>query len=791
MKKRKLMRSLLTLLMAVVMLLPAVPVVRAASDGKCAVCETACTQIVLKQANCHEQGVVEYICVNSRCSAYKASVLEKTDIDPNNHDTICTDNGDGQTHTAHCIYHPDYKNDSEVHSFVNGYCAKCAAADYSQAVIDIAEEIELYADLNDSQMKLSVGQIAILVGNVDVTRNYTISYSWADSTGRVVGTGETYTLPASATAKEGDLIYACYVMAMPKSGSVGKHITASCMVTVHVRDMIAANAVVGSRDTFFTLGQTNAATTVSVYEQIYRAIYDGSDGYPSYVVFGALPESDVGQLVVGDGKYYFTAQSGQQSLSDIKFYPYENGRGTYVVSFTAYDTKGKAFSGMLTITVEREMGSLDVSYFAQSGEAVQLDSADFISFWLEKHPRGTLRQVQFRQLPTAAEGVFYYNYSAAAATNTVLKNTDVLHTILSNVNQYLIDGVTFLPASKFAGQVVVPFDMYGLSELGQTVMLSGELSIFINAGKVTDINVAMTNGTAKQFSSGDFLAVYRSVTGKTDGNFSVKLLDVPQNGALYTDYTGSARDVALTAATISDYTFYYTSNLSREIDDLTYVSTKSNKTLTDTLRYIVCDDKGEFLYMGAIVFTCKSAVVTYTKSFVDVKKSDWFYTYVMDLAENGVINGFEEKVNGETISSYKPQDNVTYAQALKLIMLAVGYTEQAPTTGHWASGYLKKAIEDELISNVLTESRLDDQISRNMVAQIAARAMKLPKSTRTESPFSDVAMNSVYTPYILSLYDAEIITGSEENGELLFKGTTKITRAEMATIVWRINNYEG
>ena len=803
MKRTKFRRALLALLLAVTMLLPAVPAVRAANEGKCKVCGTTCTQIILKQANCHEQGVVEYICVNSKCAAYKESILEKTEIDPSNHDSICSDNGDGLTHTAHCIYHPDYKNDKEEHTFVNGYCTKCAAADYSQAVIVIEDEVEMYADLNDTQVQLSVGKVAIMVGNVDITRNYTISYSWADSTGKVVGTGETYLLPANATAKETDLIYGCYVMAMPKSGSVGKHITASCMVTVHVRDMITASAIVGSRDEAFSLGQTNAATTVSVFEQIYRSVYEGSEGTPLYVVFDTPPTSEIGQMMVDNSRYYFAAQEGQKKLSDVKFYPFETAMGTYTIGFTVYDNKGKAFTGMLTITVERELASLDVAYYAQQGEAVSLDSDDFISFWKEKYPLGTLKQVLLRQLPDIAEGVFYYNYSGASAVNTVLKSTDILHTVLSSSDQYLIDGVTFIPAGKFTGQIVVPFDMYGMTELGHFMMESGELSIFINAGAVGEINISMTNGTAKKLSADDFLAVYRSVTGKTDGSFSIKLLDVPVNGALYADYTESKHDTALTAKNVSDYTFYYKSDLSREIGDLTYVSNKSNKTLTDTLRYLACDEKGGFLYMGEIVFTCKSSVVTYTKSFTDVKKSDWFYTYVMDLAEAGVIDGFEEIVDGKIVYSYRPRNpepsktendhlyQVTYAQALKLIMLAVGYDEQAKTGKHWASGYLDKAIEDSLISNVLTESRLDDPISRNMVAQIAARAMKLPKSARTESPFKDVSMDSVYAPYILALYDAEIITGSEENGELVYKGTTRINRAEMATIVWRIYNYKA
>ena len=554
--------------------------------------------------------------------------------------------------------------------------------------------------------------------------------------------------------------------------------------------MISASAVVGNHDDDFTLGGTNTSTNISILQQIHESVYDGSTGYPSYVVFDTATKTDIGELLVDDSKYYFTAKDNQKKLSDVQFIPSATASGTYTIRFSAFDTNGKEFPGVLTINVKRELGSLDVAYFATQNDQILLSSADFITFWQEKHPDSIIKQLVFTQLPSTNEGVFYYNYNPSSKENIALKETDLLHLILSSNNQYLIDGVTFVPAGKFSGQIIVPFDLYGLNSTGFYAQEHGELSIFIDSGKANDIKISMTNGTKTVFSDEDFLSVYRSVTDKEDSAFSIKLLDVPENGSLYIDYKGNSRDVALKADTISDYTFYYSSELGHEIGELTYVSNKSSKTLTDTLRYLVCDEKGEFLYMGEIVFTCKTAQVVYTKSFADVKKDDWFYKYVMDLAETGVINGFEEKFDGVTVSSYKPQDNVTYAQALKLIMLAVGYEEQAPTGTHWASGYLTKAIEDRLISSVMTESRLDEQISRNMIAYISARAMDLPNSTRTESPFKDVLMGSsyVYTPYILSLYDAQIINGDDDGN---YNGTKKITRAEMATIVWRINNYEG
>lgn len=789
MKRFNFRRSVLALLMAAAMLLPTLPMAQAANDSKCSVCGTPCTQIVLKQANCHEQGVVEYICVNSKCAAYKESVLVKTDIDPANHDTICIDNGDGLTHTAHCRYHTDYKNVKEDHVYVNGYCTKCAAADYNQAAIVMAESVEIYVDLNKTDADLSAGKIAIMVGSVDITRNYIISYSWVDSNGTVVGTDETYRLPAAVASKAGDYTYGCFVMAMPKSGTAGKYVTASCTVKVYVRDMVSANAVVGSKDTAYGLDQTNGATTVSVFQQIYQAVYQNSETYPSHVVFGEKPQSDVGMLTAETNiPYYFNAKNSQLKLSDVKFVPSDAGAGTYSIRFTAYDNKGQSFPGILTIVVERDLGSLDVAYFGHPGESIPLTSNDFNAYWQTLYPGGTVKTLVFSEVPEAREGTLYYNYNPNASTNTIIKETDLFFTVLSSASQYLIDGITFVPAAKFTGHVDLPFVIYGLRSDGFYVQENGRLSIFITSGTVTDITYNLTPEQKLPFAAKDFLSVYRTATGKKEGNFSIKLLDIPQNGALYLDYTGTVRDRALTAEDISDYTFYYSSDLSREIADLTYVAPKTTKEATDALRYLVCDDKGEFVYIGEITFTTKKLEPVYTKSFPDVKKADWYYTYVMDLAEAGVINGFEETVNGNTVISYKPQDNVTYAQALKLIMLATGYAEQAPTGKHWASGYLTKAQEDSLISTILTEARLDEQISRNMIAQIAARAMDLPKSEREESPLKDVAMNGVYTPYILSLYDAEIITGDNNN---MFNGTNKITRAEMATIVWRIMNYEG
>ena len=162
-----------------------------------------------------------------------------------------------------------------------------------------------------------------------------------------------------------------------------------------------------------------------------------------------------------------------------------------------------------------------------------------------------------------------------------------------------------------------------------------------------------------------------------------------------------------------------------------------------------------------------------------MKKTDWYYTYVMDLAEEGIINGM-------TATTYAPANAVTYGQALKLIMMATGY-EKLPATGkHWASGFLAAAKRDGLVPSTITESHLDRNISRYDIAKIAVLAMKLPQPTLTETPFTDMPLTNAYAPYVLAFYEAGIISG-DDTGK--FQGAYAIKRSEMAKIVWNINAY--
>ena len=148
-----------------------------------------------------------------------------------------------------------------------------------------------------------------------------------------------------------------------------------------------------------------------------------------------------------------------------------------------------------------------------------------------------------------------------------------------------------------------------------------------------------------------------------------------------------------------------------------------------------------------------------------------------------MLGGYED-------NTFRPNGEVTYGEALKMIMKAAGYADQAPTDKHWASGYLARAQADGLLPAGTVG--LDRKISRYTIAEIAAKALKLPTSARTESPFSDMSMTVTSAPYVLALYDAAIVNGTADSkGAVNYYGVNSIRRSEMAVIIYRMNTYRA
>ena len=158
--------------------------------------------------------------------------------------------------------------------------------------------------------------------------------------------------------------------------------------------------------------------------------------------------------------------------------------------------------------------------------------------------------------------------------------------------------------------------------------------------------------------------------------------------------------------------------------------------------------------------------------FKDVKASSWFGKYVIDLYNDGIING-------TSATTYAPNDTLTWAAALKLLLVSNGDLKAADATGaDWSKNVIAKAAELGLVAADLDGAKA---ISRLEFCQVAAKLNKLAES-KTESKFTDCADG-----YVMALVDAKVINGMTET---TFEPAASLTRAQIAKIIYQLNLIE-
>lgn len=158
--------------------------------------------------------------------------------------------------------------------------------------------------------------------------------------------------------------------------------------------------------------------------------------------------------------------------------------------------------------------------------------------------------------------------------------------------------------------------------------------------------------------------------------------------------------------------------------------------------------------------------------FKDVKVSSWFGQYVIDLYNDGIING-------TSATTYAPNDTLTWAAALKLLLVSNGNLKAADATGaDWSKNTIAKAAELGLVAADLDGAKA---ISRLEFCQVAAKLNKLAES-KTESKFTDCTDG-----YVMALVDAKVISGMTET---TFEPDASLTRAQIAKIIYQLNLIE-
>ena len=487
-----------------------------------------------------------------------------------------------------------------------------------------------------------------------------------------------------------------------------------------------------------------------------------------YSRYGKRNETAFTRSSLSSNKFYYgDSDYGDYDLDELSFVADKSFSGSVELSFTAYGGTGtrtnQNVTGTLVITSGTSVGTSryvgNIRYNTTPGTALQINANDIARLFRKYTSGEALQYLTLTSVP--ATGSLYYNYyntskygsaqmplTASTAGNVVFSYSP------ASASEYDLSELTYIPSGS---NYCTSLGFTGYSSNGTTV--SATILISVTASPVSEVYSVTTKGTSVNFPANSVYSAVASATGF--GLSSIQLLELPASAAGVL-YVGS-----YAADTTSAYSY---GNGTDSMGQLRFIP-NSKFTGSVSIPYVALSSSGTALGAGVVSI----GVVDSVKKFTDISTSTWCYKYVTELASANVISGYS---NG----TFQEKNTITYGAALKLIMLAAGYGEQAPTVkGSTFSGYLAKAKAAGLVSG---NPKLNGPITRLQIAQIAAKALKLSTTgLPSKKPFTDT--NDVY---VQALNAAGIIEGYFSNGTSTYKPNNTLTRGQVSAIVWRMKN---
>lgn len=177
-----------------------------------------------------------------------------------------------------------------------------------------------------------------------------------------------------------------------------------------------------------------------------------------------------------------------------------------------------------------------------------------------------------------------------------------------------------------------------------------------------------------------------------------------------------------------------------------------------------------------------SATASTSNPFTDVSKDVWYHDAVVEAVNTGIING-------KSTTEFKPDDLLTYAEAIKLAacMNQVYATGKVTLTNGdpWYQSYVDFCKSKNIITK---DYNFNENATRAGYMEIFAKA--LPESafstinTIPAGSILDVDDNNPYASAVYKLYRAGIVTGVDESHNC--NPDANIKRCEVATIISRM-----
>lgn len=522
-----------------------------------------------------------------------------------------------------------------------------------------------------------------------------------------------------------------------------------------------------------------------------------TDMYPSgslsYVEFTSLTSGKLyadyngskGTSVIGTAGYTATAcyvepSKRQTALDGLTFVPASNKATQVTLRFTAYGSTSRGGSASRsrsgTATILMMNSVVDIPYTAVNG-TVNLNATDFTDAYRKAVGSNSSNLTfQFRNVP--ASGTLSYKNGTRTVT---LTSSNVNSQSFTTKN---IGDVTYT-AGKSAGTETVEFLCYS----GGTFRFMGTITFTARPSVVQNLTKTLncTSASGVPIRAMDVWELDTSIQMST-----FVTLGTPTSGALY------VRDTMLSSNTRLSFV---TNNSALLFSDIVYKPADGATTGTVTIPFAAYDANGSQTASGTlqIVLNVPAPVIpdptpepptnptnpttpttparppvptNPSKTFGDVANDaagSWYYNEVLTLADAGIIGGVG---NG----SFEPKRDVTYGEALKMILMAAGYDVKQGTGENWANPIVVDAAGWGVLPNQVINT--NDTVSRNIVASIAAKALANQKLIPA------VSASATSDDYFQALSNAGVMVGNSAG----FEGEKNLNRAEMAVMVWRMYN---
>lgn len=567
--------------------------------------------------------------------------------------------------------------------------------------------------------------------------------------------------------KTGSAVFSLTVYAYVSGTSTSRTEAVSCTITFKVKEGEASG---GDVEYTAALGE-DVPFSASDFEDFWDDMY--SRGELESVSFkvsgGTLRDSD--GKTVGSKECYVSPTRSQIDLDGVYFEPNSTTSkkaGTVKFTFTATGyarNSSKSTTKTGTVSITYMAGSpKDISYTVNANGSVNLKASDFTAAYKEATGSNAPSGMTIILKSVPRNGTLTYTDSSKSRptdlklTSSNIKNRSFT-TRSSGTNQ--INDISY---SGNSGTDTIEYTAYS----GNSAQFTGK--IVFNGAPTAPTNLSVTftstNGSPATMSTAAFTTANATVMGKT---YRMRFT-TPTNGSLLLNGATTAVGVDIFPSNLGSVSYRPKAGFNGS-DKCLFMAYDASGNLTGsgTVNFVVAGNPSTTNPGGN---TGASSI----SQFKDVPATAWYRTELADLVSKGIIKG-------KSATSFAPRDNVTYGEALKMVLRAAGHTAEEATGNNWAINYKNLAVSKGWIDNSIV---LTNAISRAAMADLVAKVLGVA-SSGAASPFADTANG-----YAVALYNTNprIFNGETgKDGKLYFNGGDSLKREQICAVIYRVNQY--